>query len=141
MCLNMMRHISRFSIGVLLTAVSLTVSTTAAAEMIPPPSPEGVTPPGQVYELPALPTAAGDHQRFNAKAMVSAGASLMYEEGKVTGAELWRDVTSLFSDSVRLEAMAEASRGRGRPHAAGISGQRCGRRVERGGGSGGGPGG
>ena len=58
-CLNMMKNISRLASGVLLTAVCLTVSTTAVAEMIPQLGPEGVTPPGQVYEFPALPAAAG----------------------------------------------------------------------------------
>lgn len=68
--------------------------------------------------LVPLPTAAGDHQRFNAQAMVSAGAALMHEESRVSGAELWRDVTDLLSDGRRLASMAEASRGRGRPDAA-----------------------
>lgn len=47
-----------FAIGVLLTAVVLTVSTAAEAENMAPFGPDGVTPSGQVYELPALTTAA-----------------------------------------------------------------------------------
>lgn len=65
-----------------------------------------------------LPTSAGDHQRFNASAMVSAGAALMREEASVTGRELWGDVLSLVGDAARLSDMAAASRARGRPEAA-----------------------
>jgi UDP-N-acetylglucosamine--N-acetylmuramyl-(pentapeptide) pyrophosphoryl-undecaprenol N-acetylglucosamine transferase len=68
--------------------------------------------------LVPLPTSAGDHQRFNAGAMVSSGAAVMREEDSVTGGELWRDVTALLSDGDRLRAMADASRARGRPDAA-----------------------
>lgn len=65
-----------------------------------------------------LPTSAGDHQRFNANAMVDAGASLMREEATVTGEALWSDVRSLLDDAGRLSAMAEQARRRGRPDAA-----------------------
>ena len=68
--------------------------------------------------LVPLPTSVGDHQRFNAAAMVSAGAAVMHEEDSVTGRELWRDVAALLSDAGRLRAMADASRQRGRPDAA-----------------------
>lgn len=68
--------------------------------------------------LVPLPTSAGDHQRFNASAMVSAGAALMREERAVDGHELWADVLALLGDADRLSGMAEASRLRGRPDAA-----------------------
>ena len=68
--------------------------------------------------LVPLPSSAGDHQRFNAIAMVSAGAALMREESSVTGADLWGDVLALLDDASRLSQMAAASRGRGRPDAA-----------------------
>jgi UDP-N-acetylglucosamine--N-acetylmuramyl-(pentapeptide) pyrophosphoryl-undecaprenol N-acetylglucosamine transferase len=68
--------------------------------------------------LVPLPTSAGDHQRFNASAMVSAGAALMREEGSVAGRDLWNEVLVLLRDPVRLSGMAAASRARGRPDAA-----------------------
>jgi len=68
--------------------------------------------------LVPLPTSAGDHQRFNASAMVSAGAALMREETAVSGRDLWGDMLSLLDDAGRLWEMASASRLRGRPDAA-----------------------
>lgn len=68
--------------------------------------------------LVPLPTSAGDHQRYNARAMVSAGAALMREEGSVTGRDLWGDVLALLGDPRRLSGMAAATRARGRPDAA-----------------------
>ncbi|MDP2471762.1 MAG: UDP-N-acetylglucosamine--N-acetylmuramyl-(pentapeptide) pyrophosphoryl-undecaprenol N-acetylglucosamine transferase [Candidatus Palauibacterales bacterium] len=65
-----------------------------------------------------LPTSAGDHQRFNARAMVEAGAGLLREEGAVSGHEIWHDVLDLLADVPRLGEMAAASRRRGRPDAA-----------------------
>jgi len=67
--------------------------------------------------LVPLPTSAGDHQRFNASAMVSAGAALMREESIVSGRELWTDALTLLGDARRLSDMAESSRRRGRPDA------------------------
>jgi UDP-N-acetylglucosamine--N-acetylmuramyl-(pentapeptide) pyrophosphoryl-undecaprenol N-acetylglucosamine transferase len=68
--------------------------------------------------LVPLPTSAGDHQRFNASAMVSAGAALMREEGSVSGREMWDDMLALLGDADRLSDMAGASARRGRPDAA-----------------------
>lgn len=68
--------------------------------------------------LVPLPSSAGDHQRFNASAMVSAGAALMREESSVTGPDLWSDMLALLDDANRLSQMAAASRGRGHPDAA-----------------------
>ncbi|NNK48210.1 MAG: UDP-N-acetylglucosamine--N-acetylmuramyl-(pentapeptide) pyrophosphoryl-undecaprenol N-acetylglucosamine transferase [Gemmatimonadetes bacterium] len=68
--------------------------------------------------LVPLPTAAGDHQRFNARAMVSAGAAMMREEDSVSGRDLWTDMVSLLGDAGGLAHMADASRQRGRPDAA-----------------------
>ena len=68
--------------------------------------------------LVPLPTSAGDHQRFNASAMVSAGAALMREENSVGGRDLWGDLFALLDDTGRLSGMAAASRRRGRPDAA-----------------------
>jgi UDP-N-acetylglucosamine--N-acetylmuramyl-(pentapeptide) pyrophosphoryl-undecaprenol N-acetylglucosamine transferase len=65
-----------------------------------------------------LPTSAGDHQRFNARAMVDAGASVMREEGSVTGETLWGDILGLVQDADRLSSMAARTRLRGRPDAA-----------------------
>lgn len=67
--------------------------------------------------LVPLPSAAGDHQRFNAVAMREAGAALMREEDSVTGPELLKDAVELLRDSTKLSAMAAASLRRGRPDA------------------------
>jgi len=68
--------------------------------------------------LVPLPSSAGDHQRYNAAALVAAGAALMREEGAVRAHELWGDVFALLGDEARLATMAAASRARGRPDAA-----------------------
>jgi UDP-N-acetylglucosamine--N-acetylmuramyl-(pentapeptide) pyrophosphoryl-undecaprenol N-acetylglucosamine transferase len=65
-----------------------------------------------------LPTSAGDHQRFNARAMVDAGASIMREENSVSGEALWADIRNLVEDGGRLSDMAAEARRRGRPDAA-----------------------
>ena len=93
------------SLGSQLDRVSLAVTRAGAMTCAE------LTASGVPSVLVPLPTAAGDHQRFNAQAMVEAGASLMCEE-------FWTDVMSLLSDSGRLGAMADASRRRGRPDAA-----------------------
>jgi UDP-N-acetylglucosamine--N-acetylmuramyl-(pentapeptide) pyrophosphoryl-undecaprenol N-acetylglucosamine transferase len=67
--------------------------------------------------LVPLPTAAGDHQRFNALAMREAGAALMREEDSVSGPELLKEALELLANSTKLSAMAAASLRRGRPDA------------------------
>lgn len=65
-----------------------------------------------------LPTAAEDHQRFNAEALAAAGASVMILQRDLSPARLGEVVGSLLGDRDRLRGMAEVARSRGRPAAA-----------------------
>ena len=65
-----------------------------------------------------LPTAAEDHQRFNAEALAGAGAAAMLEQRYLTPESFARTVRELAGDPARLRAMAEVARGRGKPRAA-----------------------
>jgi UDP-N-acetylglucosamine--N-acetylmuramyl-(pentapeptide) pyrophosphoryl-undecaprenol N-acetylglucosamine transferase len=67
--------------------------------------------------LVPLPSAAEDHQRFNARALADAGAALLREEADV-GAELWAIALDLLRDRERLGRMARSMSARGRPDAA-----------------------
>jgi UDP-N-acetylglucosamine--N-acetylmuramyl-(pentapeptide) pyrophosphoryl-undecaprenol N-acetylglucosamine transferase len=64
-----------------------------------------------------LPTAAEDHQRYNAEALADAGASLMMLQAELTPAAFGELVGPLIRDPLQLERMAAASRTRGKPHA------------------------
>jgi UDP-N-acetylglucosamine--N-acetylmuramyl-(pentapeptide) pyrophosphoryl-undecaprenol N-acetylglucosamine transferase len=68
--------------------------------------------------LVPLPTAAADHQTANARALVSSGAARELPQRELTAERLDREVRSLVSDPVRLDAMARAALARGRPEAA-----------------------
>ena len=65
-----------------------------------------------------LPTAAADHQRFNAQALAGAGAAVMVEEKGLTPAALWSAVLGLTADRLRRDAMRNAALERARPDAA-----------------------
>lgn len=67
--------------------------------------------------LVPYPYAAEDHQTFNARVFVAAGASKMIEDKYLTGDELVQDILSLSKDSRLLESMTEASRSLGKIHA------------------------
>jgi len=82
---------------------------------------------GSVAELAALgkpailvpyPYATADHQRKNAREMVSAGAALLVDDAELDGALLERLVAELLGDTERLAAMAGAAAALGRPDAA-----------------------
>jgi UDP-N-acetylglucosamine--N-acetylmuramyl-(pentapeptide) pyrophosphoryl-undecaprenol N-acetylglucosamine transferase len=86
---------------------------------------------GSIFELtaagrPAIlvpyPHATGDHQSANAAWMERAGAATVLPDGALSaeaGAERLRaEVTAIFGEAGRLEAMAAASRGLARPDAA-----------------------
>lgn len=82
---------------------------------------------GSVFEiaahgLPAIlvpyPHAAGDHQSANAAWMADAGAAIVIADGELDAEMLRREVSELIGDRGRLAAMAAASRGLARPHAA-----------------------
>lgn len=65
-----------------------------------------------------LPTAAEDHQRYNAEALAAAGAAEMILQRDLTPARLGQAVGGLLSDPARLGAMRQAALGRGKPAAA-----------------------
>ncbi len=65
-----------------------------------------------------LPTAAADHQRFNARALQEAGAAVMVEETDLSPDRLWADIHGLASDRARHAKMVEAALLRARPDAA-----------------------
>jgi UDP-N-acetylglucosamine--N-acetylmuramyl-(pentapeptide) pyrophosphoryl-undecaprenol N-acetylglucosamine transferase len=65
-----------------------------------------------------LPTAAGDHQRFNAEALVAAGAAEMILQRDLTVARLGEAVAGLARDPRRRAGLAAQARLRGRPQAA-----------------------
>ena len=82
---------------------------------------------GSVFELAAnglpailvpFPRAAGDHQSSNARWMAEAGAAVVIEDGELSAARLGSEVAALLADERRLAAMAAASRGLAKPHAA-----------------------
>ena len=65
-----------------------------------------------------LPTAAGDHQTANARALDAAGAALHLPESRLSGAALAQLVGELLADRGRLARMSQAARSRARPDAA-----------------------
>lgn len=65
-----------------------------------------------------LPTAAEDHQRHNAEALATAGASVMILQRDLSVARLGTEVGALLADRGRRLRMAEAARARGKPGAA-----------------------
>jgi UDP-N-acetylglucosamine--N-acetylmuramyl-(pentapeptide) pyrophosphoryl-undecaprenol N-acetylglucosamine transferase len=65
-----------------------------------------------------LPTAADDHQRKNAEALVDAGAGVMLPEKELTPERLAETLAGLLGDRARLERMSEAARKMAHPDAA-----------------------
>jgi UDP-N-acetylglucosamine--N-acetylmuramyl-(pentapeptide) pyrophosphoryl-undecaprenol N-acetylglucosamine transferase len=65
-----------------------------------------------------LPTAAADHQRFNAGALEAAGAAVVIEESKLSRESLWSAIDALMTDPSRYAAMRAAALKRARPDAA-----------------------
>jgi UDP-N-acetylglucosamine--N-acetylmuramyl-(pentapeptide) pyrophosphoryl-undecaprenol N-acetylglucosamine transferase len=68
--------------------------------------------------LVPLPTAAADHQTYNARALEAAGAAVCMVEDTMTPASLWAELSSLTGDVERRQRMASAARERARPDAA-----------------------
>lgn len=64
--------------------------------------------------------ATDDHQRRNARVLVSAGAAAMVEESELSGDRLTRLVVELLEDGARRTAMARAMHRQARPEAAGL---------------------
>ena len=67
--------------------------------------------------LVPLPTAAGDHQTANARAMEGAGASICLPQADLTADRLDQTVRSLLADPSRLAKMSQAAHQRSRPDA------------------------
>lgn len=68
--------------------------------------------------LVPLPTAANDHQRANAQALVSAGAAVGYDELRNQPEELAVWLQDILGDQARLERMADSAYRLARPKAA-----------------------
>ncbi|MBL8919673.1 MAG: undecaprenyldiphospho-muramoylpentapeptide beta-N-acetylglucosaminyltransferase [Myxococcaceae bacterium] len=68
--------------------------------------------------LVPFPFATDDHQAVNAKALVDAGAALMFREADLTGEKLAGAILELKRDPARLEKMQKAAGLLGRPEAA-----------------------
>jgi UDP-N-acetylglucosamine--N-acetylmuramyl-(pentapeptide) pyrophosphoryl-undecaprenol N-acetylglucosamine transferase len=73
---------------------------------------------GKASVLIPLPSAAADHQTFNAHALAQAGAAVFLLESALTPESLANTVTSLAADRSRLASLGAAARGRGHPDAA-----------------------
>lgn len=73
---------------------------------------------GKASVLVPLPTAAADHQTFNARALADAGASILLPEAELSGKKLMELVRELFRNPDRLAAIAKSASGRGHPDAA-----------------------
>ncbi len=73
---------------------------------------------GKPSVLIPLPTAAADHQVFNARALANAGASVLLLEREFTPESFSTTVVGLAYNDQRLAALARSARGRGHPNAA-----------------------
>lgn len=65
-----------------------------------------------------LPTAAADHQTWNARSLEESGAAIHLPQREFTTARLAATVNSVIADPGRLTALADAARRRAKPHAA-----------------------
>jgi UDP-N-acetylglucosamine--N-acetylmuramyl-(pentapeptide) pyrophosphoryl-undecaprenol N-acetylglucosamine transferase len=73
---------------------------------------------GRPSILVPYPYAAGDHQRYNADALVREGAAIRIEDKLATPETLGKAIAALVSDRTLLTGMASAARLVGRPDAA-----------------------
>jgi UDP-N-acetylglucosamine--N-acetylmuramyl-(pentapeptide) pyrophosphoryl-undecaprenol N-acetylglucosamine transferase len=65
-----------------------------------------------------LPTAAADHQTYNARVLESAGAARLLPQSELTPRNLATAVAGLLEDTGQRKQMSERALSRGRPHAA-----------------------
>ncbi len=72
---------------------------------------------GKASVLVPLPTAAADHQTFNARALAAADAAVLLPESELDANRLARDLGGLLAQPSRLESLAGAALGRGHPNA------------------------
>lgn len=68
--------------------------------------------------LVPFPHATDNHQEVNARALVDAGAALMFREAELTGEHLAQTLRELMTDPVKLKQMAKKAGILGRPAAA-----------------------
>jgi UDP-N-acetylglucosamine--N-acetylmuramyl-(pentapeptide) pyrophosphoryl-undecaprenol N-acetylglucosamine transferase len=68
--------------------------------------------------LVPFPAATDDHQAVNARALVSAGAAVMFRESELTGQGLASTLRTLYRDPAQLARMGRQAGGLGRPEAA-----------------------
>jgi UDP-N-acetylglucosamine--N-acetylmuramyl-(pentapeptide) pyrophosphoryl-undecaprenol N-acetylglucosamine transferase len=68
--------------------------------------------------LVPLPTAAADHQSYNANVLAEAGASLLLPQSELSPEKLAATVTDLLNDPDRRRRIGERALSRGRPHSA-----------------------
>ena len=68
--------------------------------------------------LVPFPHATDNHQEVNARALVDAGAALMFREAELTGEHLAQTLRGLMTDPVKLKQMAKKAGILGRPAAA-----------------------
>ena len=73
---------------------------------------------GRASIMIPLPTAADDHQRKNAEAMVATGAGVMILQAELTGERLAKEIGSLIKAPERLAAFGDAAKRMARPDAA-----------------------
>ncbi|HET9438956.1 MAG TPA: undecaprenyldiphospho-muramoylpentapeptide beta-N-acetylglucosaminyltransferase [Longimicrobiales bacterium] len=78
-----------------------------------------------------LPTAAADHQTYNARALAEAGAAHMLVERELTGERLWHELKLLITDEALRNKMRAAALDRARPQAAEDIAQRLAALLER----------
>jgi UDP-N-acetylglucosamine--N-acetylmuramyl-(pentapeptide) pyrophosphoryl-undecaprenol N-acetylglucosamine transferase len=73
---------------------------------------------GKASIMIPLPTAADDHQRKNAEAMVQAGAARMLLQAELTGERLANELLGLAKDTASITAIGRAARAMAKPNAA-----------------------
>lgn len=73
---------------------------------------------GRASILVPYPFAAGDHQRANAAEVAGAGAAVLVADAQASPERIAQELDALCGDPERLEHMAQAARGLGRPDAA-----------------------
>jgi UDP-N-acetylglucosamine--N-acetylmuramyl-(pentapeptide) pyrophosphoryl-undecaprenol N-acetylglucosamine transferase len=73
---------------------------------------------GKPSILVPLPTAAADHQTFNARALANAGAGVLMLESELSPAHFAKTVGTLVHDQARLVELGQSAQKRGHPNAA-----------------------
>jgi len=73
---------------------------------------------GKAAILIPLPTAADDHQRKNAEALVAAGAAKMILQSDLDGEQVSRELRNAIDDPSEMASMSSSSKKLGRPDAA-----------------------